>query len=316
MMNILFTSVGRRVELIQCFQSAAEQLNIDLTICGSDLAKDAPALYFCDKIVEAPRVTAKNYIPELLRICQEEKIDALVPTTDRDLLVLSQHKQCFDEIGTVCVISREEKIKICRDKRLTADYFHSLGLESPNTYDNIEKYDAGFPAFIKPLDGSSSISAYRVETKEELKGLCQMVPDYIIQPCITGTEYTVDVFCDFNGNPIYITPRIRLAVRSGEVLKTKVDQDKQIIDETKMIINDFRPVGAITIQLIRDINKKDYFIEINPRFGGGAPLSIKAGADSTKAMLQLLQSKELAYVEKAAEDQSVFSRFDQSIRIR
>ena len=48
-MKILFTSVGRRVELIQQFKEAAKELNIDLTIIGCDLVDTAPALYFCDE---------------------------------------------------------------------------------------------------------------------------------------------------------------------------------------------------------------------------------------------------------------------------
>ena len=49
-MKILFTSVGRRVELLQAFRTAAEKLNIALTVIGADIAESAPALFlFCKK---------------------------------------------------------------------------------------------------------------------------------------------------------------------------------------------------------------------------------------------------------------------------
>ena len=48
-MKILFTSVGRRVELVQAFKNAAAELNINLTIYGADFSDFAPALFFCDK---------------------------------------------------------------------------------------------------------------------------------------------------------------------------------------------------------------------------------------------------------------------------
>ena len=143
------------------------------------------------------------------------------------------------------------------------------------------------------------------------------VPDYIIQPYIEGTEYTVDIFCDFDGAPIFITPRIRLAVRAGEVLKTQIVQDQQIICEMRQMLKDYKPCGAITVQLIRqESTGKDYYIEINPRFGGGATLSMMAGADSAGALLQLLQGQHLTYLEGAAEDGAVYSRFDQSVRVK
>jgi len=314
-MKILFTSVGRRVELMQAFRAAAGKRGIDLQLYGADISDTAPALAFCDHSVIVPRISDPAYIPELQRVCREEGIDALVPTIDTDLLLLSENSGGFG--GTKVVISAPDKIRICRDKRLTADYFRSVGLNTPYPVDDFGKYDAGYPAFIKPKDGSSSIFAYKAEDEEELRNYCQQVPDYIIQPYIEGTEYTVDIFCDFDGNPVLITPRIRLATRSGEVLKTQITQDDQIIGEIRQLLADYRPCGQVTIQLIRDSRTgEDYYIEINPRFGGGAPLSIKAGADSAEMLIRLLAGETLSYCEKAAEDGAVYSRFDQSIRIR
>lgn len=310
----MFTSVGRRVELMQMFKAAAENLNIELTLYGADITSTAPALSVCDRAVIVPRIRDERYIPELLRVCEKEKIDALIPTIDTDLLLLSEKVKAFAEIGTRVIISSSEKIALCRDKRFTADYFNSVGLESPHPSDDIALYKDGFPAFLKPKDGSSSVGAHKIENEEELIAYSKEVADYIVQPFIGGTEYTVDVFCDFDGEPIYITPRIRLAVRAGEVLKTEIRQDKQIIEEIKMLLRDFRPCGPITVQLIRDDSTGvDWYIEINPRFGGGAPLSMKAGANSAEAMLKLLTGENPGYNDGAAANKAVFSRFDQCV---
>ena len=109
-MKILITSVGRRVELIQAFKSAAEKLNIDLEIYGADMTKSAPALYFCDYTVIVPRISDPNYISALQKICMEKKIDALIPTIDTDLLLLAQNKMNFGD--TKVIISDSEKIQI------------------------------------------------------------------------------------------------------------------------------------------------------------------------------------------------------------
>lgn len=314
--RILFTSVGRRVELIQQFKAAAEELGYKLEIYGADIADTAPALSFCDHTVILPRIKDEKYIPRLLECCKEKNIDVLIPTIDTDLLILAKSKKLFQSMGTVVLVSDEEKVAICRDKRLTSAYFESLGLLSPCPVDNYKEYCAGFPAFIKPKDGSSSVLAYKVNDRQELEGFAGQVPDYIVQPFIEGTEYTVDVFCDFKGEPIYITPRIRLAVRAGEVLKTEIDQDDIIIDEIKRLVADYKPCGAITVQLIRQKDTaKDYFIEINPRYGGGAPLTMKAGANSAKAIFKLLNGQDVTYVPKAAEDGAIYCRFDQSVRV-
>lgn len=320
-MKILFTSVGRRVELLQAFRHAAEKNGVDLTIIGVDISRDAPALYFCDITEIVCRISDKNYIPSLLAICERENVDCLIPTIDTDLLLLSKHKHCFEHIGTKVLISRTEKVQICRDKNYTADYFISLGLKSPKPFNSVEKYEAelnlkkqSFPAFIKPKDGSSSINAYRVDNLDDLKLYAEKIRDYIIQPYISGKEYTIDIFCDYDGNPVYITPRERMAVRAGEVLKTRIVQDEVMIAEMQALIADYMPCGQITVQLIRDEKTGDnYYIEINPRFGGGAPLSMKAGADSAEAVLKMLNGDRLSYYNKAARDGAIYCRFDQSI---
>lgn len=316
-MKILFTSVGRRVELIQAFKESAKELNENVLIIGADITDTAPALYFCDETVIVPRIMDEKYIPFLLAYCEKENIDCLIPTIDTDLLILSKNKTSFEKIGTKVLISAEEKVKLCRDKNYTADYFISLGLKSPKPVHDVFNYHDGFPAFIKPKDGSSSIDAYKANNAEDLKVYSDKIGDYVIQPFIDGTEYTVDIFCDYYGNPVYITPRERMAVRSGEVLKTKMVQDEIMISEMKTLIDDFKPCGQITVQLIREKNTgDDYYIEINPRFGGGAPESMKAGANSAEAVIRMLKGEKLFYIPHAAEDGAIYSRFDQSIKVK
>ena len=67
-MKILFTSVGRRVELVQAFRKAADELHIDLTIIGADIAADAPALFYCDETKIVYKIREAGYIPQLLDI--------------------------------------------------------------------------------------------------------------------------------------------------------------------------------------------------------------------------------------------------------
>lgn len=311
--RILFTGAGRRVELLQAFRQAALSLDINLKIFGAEMTDSAPALAYCDytRIVCAMRDEA--YIPQLLEICKNDGIDLIIPTIDTDLLVLSQHKEEFERVGTKVLISKTDSIRLCRDKNFTSDFFVSCGLSAPKTYNNYREYDGGFPCFIKPKDGSSSIDAYKIDNEGELSEFANRVDDYVIQPFIDGEEYTVDIFCGFDSSPVYITPRKRLAVRAGEVLKTEISLDETIISECRKLIDKFEPVGAITVQLIKDKSTgRNYYIEINPRFGGGAPLSMKAGARSAEVILRMLCGEKPEF-RQIASDGAVFSRFDQSI---
>ena len=311
--RILFTGVGRRIELLQAFRNAALVLDKKLKIYGADMAGTAPALAYCDFARRVVAMKDPGYIDNLLDICKKDEITLLIPTIDTDLLVLSENREKFEAIGTKVLISDPDKIRICRDKNNTSSFFVECGLLAPMPVNDVAAYKGGFPAFIKPKDGSSSINAFKVENAQDLEMYVRQVEDYIIQPFVSGREYTIDVFCDFDGRPISIVPRERIQVRAGEVLKTQIFMDETMIKEAEAICEKFRPRGPITVQLIRDEKTgKDYFIEINPRYGGGAPLSMKAGARSAEYVLELLDG-EAAHRSTAISDGAIYSRFDESV---
>ena len=158
-MKILFTSAGRRVELIQMFRAAAEKLNKDLILYGADMDPSAPALLFCDETFQTPSIQSEEYLPSVKEYCRAHHIDLLIPTIDTDLLLLAENWELFEEIHTHVLISHPDKVAVCRDKCNTARYFHSLGLKSPLPVEDIAEYDGGFPAFIKPKNGSASKNA-------------------------------------------------------------------------------------------------------------------------------------------------------------
>lgn len=312
--RILFTGIGRRIELVQAFRQAALTLRQKLRVYGADLTGTAPALAYCDEVRNVVSMRDPDYIRNLLQICRTDKISLLIPTIDTDLLILSENRGRFEEIGTRVMISAPEMVRFCRDKNLTSRFFTECGLNAPTPVSDWKRYAGGYPAFIKPKDGSSSINAFKVESVRELEVYANQIGEYVIQPFVSGREYTIDIFCDWDGEPVSIVPRERLQVRAGEVLKTCIDMDETMIQEALTLCYAFKPCGPITVQLIRDHNGTDWFLEINPRFGGGAPLSMKAGARTAEAVLKLLDGERPAYFHDI-ENGAVYSRFDQSVRV-
>jgi len=317
MINILFTCAGRRVELVQQFINARNELNIKGKIVCADMDILSPALYFADEYYILPSLKDSAYIESLGNLCIKEKINLIIPTIDTELEFLCSNFAWLKSLGTDVLISEKETVAIAKDKWQTYLFFNSIGLKTPISFKKTDKdFSLAFPCFIKPLQGSSSINAFKVANEEELLFFKNYIGNYIIQEFIEGEEYTVDVFCDFEGKPVYITPRIRIATRSGEVMKTRINHDLELIEDVLKIINNLKTKGPLTVQAIR--SKKDgkfYFIEINARFGGGAPLSMMAGADSATALYKILCGEKLAYQPFAAEEGAIFLRFDQSIRV-
>ena len=311
--NILILSAGRRVELIECFRAASKEYGVKSKIITTDISKTAPATYFSDVNYTVPKINESGFIESIINICLKEKVKMIVPTIDTELLLLSKNKDKIEKTGAKVLISDKKVIDICRNKVNTSIFFEKNNFLSPKVIDrkNINEKKYKFPLFIKPYDGSSSVNAFKVNNEYELKFFLEYIKNPIVQEFIEGKEYTIDAFMDFDGNPINIVPRERLCTRAGEVLKGKVIKDRDLIDETKRLLNVLKPIGPITIQCIK--NKKGIiFIEINPRFGGGVPMSIKAGANSPLNLYRLLNNEKLSYSEDYM-DNLVSLRFDSDI---
>lgn len=315
--NILILSAGRRVELIDCFKRAKERLKIPGTIIAADASDLAPALYFADINEIVPRISDNDgYIRAIKNICTNFKVSLVVPTIDTELLLLSERRKEIEETGAKVLISDERVTQICRDKKNTQQFLEENGFLVPHmlSKEELESPDKlKYPLFIKPRDGSSSINAFRIHNGEELTLYLKLVENPIVQEYIEGTEYTVDAFLDFDSNIITVVPRVRIATRSGEIAKGVIRKDKEIMKDVKRLLTVLKPIGHITVQCKKTDRGIEY-IEINPRFGGGAPMSIMAGADSCENLYRLMKGEKLRYNEKYRENLT-FLRFDQSIML-
>ncbi len=314
--NVLLLSAGRRVELIERFKSASVRLGVQSKIIAVDISNTAPAIYFADKYYLIPRISADDYISSIINICNEENISVIVPTIDTELLKLMHHRKEIEESTQAKVLlSMDNVIEICRDKKKTQKFFeeHNFGVPKLFCQADCDAEAYSFPLFIKPEDGSSSINTFKVNNKQELDFFMNYVDKPMVQEFIEGIEYSVDVFCDFDCKPITIVPRIRLATRSGEIAKGKVDKNREIIQDVKRMLSILKPIGHITIQCMKT-SRGIMYIEINPRFGGGAPMSIEAGADSCENLYRLLRGETLEYNEDYRNNVT-FVRFDKSIML-
>ena len=281
-MNVLFTSVGRRVELMQAWQMAFKNNKITGRIFGTDIDPLAPAIQLVNKGFIVSRTDSPAYISQVFDICKNQKIDLVFPLIDPDIPVLAENKTLFDEIGTKIVVINIEQVEITADKWRTYSFFQSMGLNTPNSWlpsEKIEWDNLLYPLFIKPRSGSASINAKKVISPLHLKDLSENTENPIIQEFIDGTEITCDVICGLNGKVQSVIQRQRIETRSGEVSKGKTVFYKDVMDSCLKIGDALNAIGPITVQCIIN-NDTPYFIEINPRYGGGAPLGIAAGANS------------------------------------
>jgi len=280
MKNILLLSAGRRVELAQAFAAEIQARGLPAKVLTTELKPElSAACQVVDKAVKAPRVTDVGHIDFLLDTCLAENVGLVVPTIDTELLLLAQNRTAFEAHGIQVVISDEALVRDCRDKRLTADLFRKLGIDTPKIFD---RSAIRYPCFAKPYDGSRSVGAAVVQNANMLTPAMLADEKMMFMELIDGShqEYTVDAYFDKLGRLRCFVPRQRVEVRDGEISKgvTRRNQVYEYLQDKLTALQGAR--GCITLQLFSNPSTGRFAaLEINPRFGGGYPLSYSAGAN-------------------------------------
>jgi carbamoyl-phosphate synthase large subunit len=318
--TILFANVGRRVALIRAFGEAMRQMGLEARILGVDANPLSPAYYVTHESFPICRITDEAYIPALLEICRRHQVTLLISLLDTDLLKLAESRETFKQQGTFVLISSPEVVRLARNKQLTHGFFAGNRIPTPR----ILSYDAAlkentFPLFMKPVDGSASQMTFRIDNRESLIFFNSYVPNPIIMECVPGAEYTLDIFIDLDHVVRAVVPRKRLEVRAGEVSKSRIELNPAIMaagSQAAQALAQRGALGMINLQCFYTAEREVKFIEINPRFGGGCPLSVQAGYPFPQWSVEMALGRALSPLPADLGDGLTMLRYDEAIFVQ
>jgi carbamoyl-phosphate synthase large subunit len=336
MLNILFTCAGRRNYLINYFKEALGDMGL---VIAADAQLNAPALVDADRAELVPDIYDQAYIPTLIRLVKQHRINAIISLNDLELPILAENKGLLSEAGARVIVSDSQVINIAFDKWATARFITSIGLNSPKTYLELEeakkaltKGELSFPLVLKPRFGSASIGIEFPESLEELelaytlqmlklqKSILKeassgdMEHALIIQEKLGGQEYGMDVLNDFNGHYVGSFARLKLAMRSGETDKALSVIDPRFEAAGKVLGEKLGHIGSMDCDLFLD-GDKVYVLELNPRFGGGYPFSHESGANIAGLYVHWLSGKKGTEDFNSYKAGLSFSKCDRLIRV-
>lgn len=318
-MNILITSAGRRVSLLNFFKEELVKVFPKGKVFITELDPlTAPAAHVADDYFQVKKVTHENYITQLVQLCKENSITLIIPTIDTELAILAENLQIFKQAGVEVVVSDLKRITCFQDKRTTHTFFNEMGIAAPKVY---EKDTYQLPIFVKPYNGSRSINTYAITSEDFLmphlfKDETLMFLEYL-SPDIYD-EYTCDMYYDRSGKLKCIVPRKRIEIRGGEVSKGKTVKNG-LIDFLYEHLGEVKGMrGCVAAQFFKNKKNSDVVgIEINPRFGGGYPLTHLAGANYVKWIIEeYLCDKEIEKQLDIWEDKLLMLRYDDEILVR
>jgi carbamoyl-phosphate synthase large subunit len=318
--NVLLTSVGRRVELVRAFRAAYAELGIEGRILAVDVDPLAPALGECDDVFMVPRIDEPHYVSTLVELCARERVALVLPLIDPDVPVLAAHRDALDATGARTLVLPAEAAVTVGDKLATADLLSGLGVPTPRSW-TAEAAEAAadlpFPVFVKPRFGSAGAHAHAAGDRQELAFWLERVPEPVVQEHVPGPEVTSDVLCLEDGRAAAVVSRQRIEVRSGEVSKGVTVRDPDVIGHCVRIAEALEARGPITVQCLRRGDGSPAFTEVNARFGGGAPLGFAAGVRSPEWLLAQAAGREPDLPDLGAYEVGLYmTRFDVSSFLR
>ena len=284
MTAVLFTCAGQRVDIVSAFGRAGA-----FTV-AADANPLAPALYHADRHALVPRIEDDGYVAALRALVDEHDVRLIVPLTDLDQVTLAQSRE---ELGTLVLLPDAEIVERLGDKYLAHVLFEELGITSPATWlPNGVPDDASFPLLVKARRGFGSRHIYRADDRAQLGFFLGYTPvDSIVQACLAGEEFSIDVFCDLEGRCLNAIPRTMIESKGGESIKGMSIRDERLIELARDVAEKLRLVGPANIQCFREDDGSHLVTDINPRFGGGFPLPLAAGGRYPELALALARGE-------------------------
>ena len=289
--NLLCCNVGRRGRLMLDFRRSLAGRG---KVIATDNWSVAPALFLADKMYMVPKIHDPSYMETVLDICRKEKIRAVTSFIDPEIEVLAGQREVFRSQGILPLCPSLETARLCFDKYEMFRHLRAHGVRTVLTYRDLASFKEGlakgeiaFPVFIKPVTGSGSVGARRVEDLATLEELIREGRyDYIIQELMTEGDCDADVYVDcISHEVVSVFSKRKIETRIGGASKTVSFKDPALFDFVREVCAVLELSGPCDMDFF--LKDGQYCLsEINPRFGGAYLHAYGAGVDCVRYILR------------------------------
>ena len=294
-LNVLVTGAGgpAGVAVLQAARAAGHR------VIAADTDPDAVGLVLADDGGTLPPGSDPGLVQAVCTLALRTGADTVVSTVAEELIALAMGEAQLQASGISSWLPDPEAVRVCNDKWAFAQALLDTGVPVPATGLGSAK-DVPGPWIVKPRQGRGSRDVYAVDTVAGLKRVLRAVPDAIVQTRLSGQEFTVDALVDRDGALVGMVPRWRLETRGGISTRARTFSLDGLPGLVAELLRLVALTGPATVQGFVSPDGQLAFTEVNPRFSGGLPMSIAAGADLVGEYLrgaigQAMRPERLAY---------------------
>ena len=251
-----------------------------VTTVAADPDALAAGRYLADADTTVPDASDPRFAATVVHAAVAHEVDAMISTVAEEMPTLSTVTDELAAAGVSIWLSPADTVETCVDKQRFAKAAQSAGLPIPPTAVGTADGVPG-PWIVKPRFGRGSRDVHRVDTADVLDAALGDTPDTIVQTRVGGREFTVDVLVDRDGRVAGAVPRWRIETKAGISTKGETFSDERVTELVQSTVAALALEGVLNLQgfVTDDPEVPVVLIEVNPRFSGGLPLSLAAGAD-------------------------------------
>jgi carbamoyl-phosphate synthase large subunit len=270
-----------------------------LRIVGTDIHEpcDTPGAIFADALHRVPPAASGGLAPALLDVCAREGVRIVFPVVDAEVREVARARDAFARAGVLACTGDAWAVEVCGDKLATAEHLRRAGFATPRTWrgEGLDpgRLDAPFPLVVKPADGVSSNHVRVVTDLRELEAALRAVPNPVVQEYLEGPEFTVDVLSGWDGKSLAAVPRERLEVKAGISVKGRTFRHPALERAALGVADALGMRGACNVQG-RLGPRGPAFFEVNPRFSAGLPLTVAAGLNGPRLLVEAALGRAVA----------------------
>jgi carbamoyl-phosphate synthase large subunit len=253
-------------------------------VVAVDASAEAVGLRLADHSAVLPLANEAAFADALCDVAEQFAATALIPTVAEELVVLHGIIPALDAVGVGHWLADPGAVESCTDKWLFHQAAQNSGVPVPET---ALASTAGVPGpwVIKPRNGRGSRDVYLTDDEHEAKSLLSRVPDALVQHQLSGQEFTVDALVDRDGTLVAAAPRWRNETKAGISVRGETFVNAAVVAGVAQLLGGLNLRGPANVQGFLDPSAQSgwrdglAFVEVNPRFSGGLPLTLAAGCD-------------------------------------
>ena len=236
--------------------------------------------------VRLPRADEPGFLDAVVATAAAHGVDALIGTVAEELPALTAGLDQLTAAGIATWLPDVAAVDLCCDKAAFAQRMYEAGVPHPaTTTDAAAVSSLPGPWVVKPRSGRGSRGVRLLDRPGTVVMALTSEPGLIAQTQLAGREFTADALVDRDGELLTVVPRWRDETKAGISVKGQTFESEAVTTLVRDALAAVGLTGPANVQGFVGEYGAVTVVEINPRFSGGLPLTLAAGADVVSTYL-------------------------------